>query len=47
LLNTLKDTHKSDDKKSEVLTIIESELTKILTKKTELVNITFKNNSYK
>jgi hypothetical protein len=46
LLNTLKNAYKSDDKKSEVLTIIKPELAKILSKKTELVNITSKNNSY-
>jgi hypothetical protein len=45
--NTLKNTQKSDDEKSEVLTAIEPELAKILTKKTELVNITSKNDSYK
>jgi hypothetical protein len=47
LLNTLKNTQKSDNKKSEVLTIIKSELAKILTKKTKLVNIISKNDSYK
>jgi hypothetical protein len=46
-LNTLKNAHKSNDEKSEVLTAIELKLAKILTKKTELVNITSKNNSYK
>jgi predicted DNA binding protein len=45
--NTLKNTRKSDDEKSEVLTVIKPELAKILTKKTELVNITSKNDSYK
>jgi hypothetical protein len=38
---------KSDDEISEVLTAIKPELAKILTKKTELVNITSKNDSYK
>jgi hypothetical protein len=47
LLNTLKNTQKSDDEKSEVLTAIKLELAKILTKKTELVNITSKNDFYK